>query len=261
MLFPEEHPSSPLAAISSENLIDTDFLRTIKRGLELSEKYPELLEMISDDQTKHGLKKKLSREQDQNWNRQNSHYNSLLPIESETTTPKLLQNTKERMPPGLVLVFLLIRGFLGNIKSRKNSTFLFESKAVDILVTSFGLPKFPGLSTILDNLNLLSEETVREILIRSLTEAKQFDDFSSSYFDSTRISADSAWPTESKTINDLLRRISQSFVILREHGIKVNLPADLEETKREIDSLQKGIALISGKKNSKKAIKKSIETF
>ena len=76
------------------------------------------------------------------------------------------------------------------------------------------------------------------------------------YFDSTRIQADSAWPTESNTIANLLTRIRQSFEILGDYDIKLNFPATTQELQQQISSLSKGIALAQGTKDSKTFIKK-----
>ena len=92
--------------------------------------------------------------------------------------------------------------------------------------------------------------TIDEALILGI------DDFKKLYFDSTRISASSAWPTEDRTIADLLTRIRTGFDIFREHGIKINFPAGTDDLISNIHSWKTDIALNLGKKGSKKHIKK-----
>ena len=126
------------------------------------------------------------------------------------------------------------------------------------MLLRYGESTIPAASTILENLNYLSEKTLRIIHQLTVSEALVLglDDFKKLYFDSTRISADSAWPTESRTIADLLCRIRNGIIILREHGININLPSDTDDLLRKIQSCQKSIAMSAGNKDSKKHIKK-----
>lgn len=72
------------------------------------------------------------------------------------------------------------------------------------------------------------------------------------FVDSTRIGADSTWPTESKTILGLLERIREDFARLRQGGVRVNLPAKVEELLSKVEKSAKAIALGLGTKNAGK---------
>ncbi|MCI5119066.1 MAG: hypothetical protein D3913_14220, partial [Candidatus Electrothrix sp. LOE1_4_5] len=169
-----------------------------------------------------------------------------------------LKKGRDRMPEKVVFFFFLIRAYLGNIKSEESYTFITESKFIELFLISEGIGKIPSASAILGHLNNLSENTLRLLHRITLKEALTagIDDFKKLYFDSTRISADSTWPTESKTIVGLTSRIFHGFQVLGDYDIKINFPQGTKDKIDQIKKLALEIALISGKKNSKNNRKK-----
>ena len=76
------------------------------------------------------------------------------------------------------------------------------------------------------------------------------------YVDSTRVDANSTWPTESKTIFALFSRILDSVFKLRRDGLQVNLPKEVSVLLAQIESSSKAIALGMGSKGAEKKRKK-----
>jgi hypothetical protein len=251
--------AKPLQYKLFPSFVYTNFSAPILRGIELVEKHPEILELIESDQNKYGLEKKKLRVEDKFWLESNGLI-SLFPNEDKDiiNTNLVLSPSHKRMPPIVVFIFLLVRGYLGSIKDKKSIAFIKESKSLECILNYYGIQKIPGASTILENLNLLSEETLRVIHKLTLEEALVLgvDDFKKLYFDSTRISASSAWPTESKTLTDLLNRVMVGFEIFKEHNININFPAGTEDFLISINSANTNIALSLGNKDSKRKIKK-----
>jgi IS5 family transposase len=89
-----------------------------------------------------------------------------------------------------------------------------------------GIDKLPGLSTIDEGLNALSDST-REYILQSqlaLIADQGMDDFSSTRIDSTHIVADSAYPTDSNTLTKLIGRLNSSLSEKRLARFQLNLP-------------------------------------
>lgn len=264
MLVLNDLPPMAIQGSLFTQISDSKFSDSIRLGLEVLGRNPQVLDMIHADQIKHGLDKKRLREADARWERQQSA-SEMSPLfdddQGDVCVANALHNTKPRMSAEVVFIFVLVRAYLGNIKSEKNKTFIYDSKFLQVLLQQYGYMRVPGASTILDNINLLSDTTIDEILRISVKAAVEQEEVSMKklYFDSTRIQADSAWPTESKTILDLLNRVRHGFQILREQGIAVNLDSGVEEMLEVIQSATKSIALTTGKKGAKKNRKKKYQ--
>jgi hypothetical protein len=187
------------------------FIETIKQGLAIYKKYPEIQNLIIKDQEQHGIAKKLVRQKDQIWKDEKENKNKVLVNLPDVEESKVidisnsifaegenglvkLELGRTRMPPIVVYFFLLIRGFLGSIKSEKSYLFITESKFIESFLHAQGIDKLYGKTTILENLNLLNEETLRYIHKATITEGKETncDDYKKLYFDSTRIEANSS---------------------------------------------------------------------
>ena len=251
--------SNTLQPLLFQGSNDNHFSLALARGMSLAIKYPQILKLIEADQHAHAIQKKKIRKLDQEWLRSKGAADIFTDGQTEAYSETiLLAAGRKRMPAQLLFMFLLVRGYLGSIKDKKSYSFIKESKYIEALLADNGIYKVPGASTILENLNCLSESTLRAIHRLTLKEALVLgaNDFRKLYFDSTRIFADSAWPTESRTIADLLTRIRSGFDILRDYGINVNLPFDTDDLLRSIQSHKVSIALHAGKRDSKKHIKK-----
>ncbi|MBF0352497.1 MAG: ISNCY family transposase, partial [SAR324 cluster bacterium] len=154
---------NPKTFIKSENFIiltepDTEFEKYLSEAYQLTQREPKILEMIEQDLQKEALKQKKKRLDDQQW--LDSQTPLLADIEemksSEISAETLkLQTGCPRMTPEVVFIFLMIRGYLGGIKSQVSQIFLRESMTVRLFLIHRGI-KMPGMSTILDNINGVS---------------------------------------------------------------------------------------------------------
>ena len=103
---------------------------------------------------------------------------------------------------------------------------LLESKTLEIVLASLNL-RLPGLSTILDNINPITIETLEFILDAQISAAlgAKLDTFDEIAVDSTGVEANSTWPTDSGTIAGLATRAEQLLRDLTEFGVSPKLPA------------------------------------
>ena len=118
-----------------------------------------------------------------------------------------LGSGRPRTPGVVVLLFMVIRGWLGGFKDRKVAMLLAESKTVEICLASLGC-RMPAASTLIDNANAVNAETRAAIHAAQMEIVKSegFDDFRELTFDSTKVEANSAWPTESGIVLGLSER-------------------------------------------------------
>ena len=237
---------------------DTYFSELIKEGIQLAKTNPQLLEMISNDLDKRSLEKKRERLEDQAWC--NNQTIPILGMDTSSDEDNILQLSqgRPRMPPLVVLVFLLLRGYLGGIKKKKTLMTLIESQSLKIFLTNSGC-KMPRASTVLDNINAVSVKTLEEIHDAQikLVIMEDLDDFKHLTVDSTSIASNSAWPVDSVLIMKLVCRIVNLIESLSKHGVSPLKIKDIVNTMiNEIKELNKTIQFSTGKKNSAKKRKK-----
>ena len=163
-----------------------------------------------------------------------------------------------RIPAALVLIFLLIRGYLVDFKDRKTAMILLESRTLEALLSGFGI-NLPGLSTILDNVNAITSDTLDFILDMQIMSVRteKLDDFGKITVDSTDVESNGVWPTDSGTISGLAHRAEHLIRGLTEFGIVLKLPVITGHHLEEIEVLHKSIQLSFGKKDSAKKRKKA----
>lgn len=232
---------------------DTDLSRLVAEGYSMACSEPIILEMIDRDRDVYALSKKKVRLEDQAW-----HMSRGLPLPgfefdaSNGSADDLeLSPGRPRMPAELVLIFILIRGYLGGFKDRKTEMLLRESKTLEIVLTNLGV-SLPGLSTILDNVNPIKIETLEFILDTQIRQARaaELDTFKEITVDSTGVEANSTWPTDSGTIAGLAARAEHLLRGLAALGVSLKLPSMVGKLITDLDILHKQIQLSSGKKDS-----------
>ena len=234
---------------------DTDLSRLIAEGYALAASEPRILEMIDRDRDVHALAKKKARIEDQAWvTARGLSLQGFDATEDANWASNLeLAAGRPRMPAILVLTFVLCRGYFGGFKDRETATNLAESRTLEIVLANLGL-SMPGASTIIDNGNALRPATLEFIVEAQIRQAlrENLDDFKKLTFDSTKVEANSAWPTDSGLIVGLVVRAEHMLRLLADHGITIRLPAVMNEIIKTIKDLHKQIQLSSGKKNSAK---------
>lgn len=245
----------PVTKLIPQQIPDTDFSRLIGEGLDLGERNPQILDAIDRDRDRLALEKKKERLIDQDWL---ASRGTCLPGFDVTDNPNWMAGLelglgRERMPAIMVLLFILIRGYHGGLKDRKTLSNLLESRTLDIVLASFNL-SMPGASTILDNVNAVSVATLELILDAQIVAVlcEGLDDFKTLTFDSTSVTGNTAFPTDSGTIKGLAFRAEHLLRSLATHGITIKLPAIMCALLTAISDHHKQIQLSCGKKNSAK---------
>lgn len=216
---------------------------------------PAILKKIDADLDIYGQTKKIDRLLDKRWELSQSRLLPHIVIkESEISADDLrLQGGRPRMDAYLVYIFLMIRGFIGGVKSSIFKMFLMESKTMVLLSSYCNMGKMPAFSTISENINAVSIET-REFIfnaqIRMILD-EGLDDFKDLTVDSTSVSGNSAWPTDSGILLGLVSRLFKRGKKLHKFGI-----ADISDRRfpniiKIMKQLDKEISLMVRKPESK----------
>lgn len=239
---------------------DTDFRDFIEEVNDLADKYPEIIAEIEKDLDSNARKKKKLRLADKKFLE-----NMTLPLpkftveEVEQELESLeIKTGRPRMSGELTYMFIMIRGFLGgSLASKSSRRFLHESMSLYGHFQSLGL-KMPAVTTILENVNLVSQKTLDLILDKQikLILEEDLDDFKKLTIDSTSVKANSSWPTDAKILTGLLTRaneLGQKLHIFNLPDFKLGwIPRWL----KEMDKLEFQICLVAGKAKSKGKLKR-----
>jgi hypothetical protein len=216
---------------------------------------PLILDKIYGDLDHHGKIKKKMRILDTRWVlSQSRKLPYIVTEESKIIEDDLrLQGGHPRMEAYLVYMFLMLRGFLGGVKSSEFKLFLMESKTVELLFSYCNVGKIPGFSTISENINAVSAETrgfIFDAQIRMIID-EDFDDFKDLTVDSTSVSANSAWPTDSGILLGLVTRLFKRGKKLHKFGISDIADRRFPNIIKSMKELHKGISLSVRKPGSK----------
>ncbi len=222
---PESYSAPPLVNVPTRS----EFEEFVGMALVLADCYPEALSRIEADQTRHGLEKKQNRLADKHHREgltddfPDFEIETSMPPEGAVTTATELAEGRPRMHPLILFIFLFIRGQIGEPKSAMCRILLAESKTLGLIYEQYGITP-PGLSTISENLNTISEETLDYCLQCQLNYAakNELDDFDTVRADSTSTHANAVFPTESELIKAFLERALTGFKNLMKIGV-INL--------------------------------------
>jgi len=143
---------------------DTDFRDFLDEVAQLLRFAPEILTAIDGDLDAHALVKKKLRQEDRKFfESQTADLPELEVEQTEVSGADLALGVgRPRMPAEAVFVFLMLRGFLGSLSTKQSRRFLHESMSLYGWLQGRGLT-MPGVTTILDNLNVISQKT-RELI-------------------------------------------------------------------------------------------------
>lgn len=236
---------------------DTDLSRLLAETFALAAAEPVLLEMIDRDRDAAALGKKRARLEDQSWYQSRGKPLPGFSVDKDDhhwSDDMELGAGRPRMPAQMVLLFLVLRGYLGGFKDRKVAMTLQESTTVQVCMVSLGYASLPGASTMIDNANAVNVATLEAVLDAQIRQAlrEKLDDFKKLTGDSTDVEANSAWPTDSSLILGLALRCERLIRLLEGEGILLKLPAVMGPILGEIRDLNKQIQLSSGKKDGAK---------
>ena len=233
---------------------DTDFREYLDQVKSLANSFPEIITSIDSDLENHAKRKKALRLADQKFiDNQTPNHPGLAFAESEIIPAELsLQAGRPRMQPLLVFIFIMLRGFLGSVTDKQTSRFISESMSLHAFIHNLGIEKMPGSSTILDNVNAVTQST-RELILDKQIELvvnEGLDDFKCLTIDSTHTAANSAWPTDSGVLVALLGRAYRLGQALNPFGIHNFKPGWIPRWLDEMHKLDFQIALTAGKAKS-----------
>ena len=202
---------------------DSELKQVVETALDLVRRMPAILTRIDEDQDILGLAKKQRRQVDACWQ---ASFTDCFPGLTLPEPPDLearglpLEQGRPRMPAEVVYLFFTLQGYLGSISDRRARDQLLESHTLNLYLRNRGL-RFPGWTTILENVNAISVETRSFILDAQLAMIREdeLDDFSAVIVDSTACKANSAWPTDGRMILGLLRRAYRASQKLEDFGL------------------------------------------
>ena len=244
---------------------NTDLKKVLDQALDLAAGKPEILTRIAADQDALGIAKKRLRLADQRWERAQMPTLPGLSLEEVTERPvddvSLLEG-RPRLPAEVVYVFSVLRGYLGSISDQDARDRLLDSVTLQVYLGRWNLV-FPGWTTILENLNAISQGTRSFILDAQLEIIleEELDDFSQALLDSTAVEANSAWPTDSGILLALLERAFRTSQKLDVFGL-ANIPQWwMPWWLKKLHKLHFRISNVAGKPKSKGKLKKYYRQF
>ena len=202
---------------------DTKLAKFCEEVFSLADRHPRILEMISSDQDALGLKKKKFRLLDREYEKEKHPNLPGLPAEAsaKSVEPSTLHAGRPRMRPEIVLLFMCLRGYYGSVTDKSAVERYRDSMTLYVLFGNLNM-RMPKPTTILDNLNCLTENTRSFVMRCQLNDALELglDDFETVVFDSTSVKASSSWPTDAGVILRLLERAYAFSVNLDDFGVK-----------------------------------------
>lgn len=242
------------------NIPESELVDYLQEAHHLVSREPVILEKIDADLDAHAKQKKRLRLLDKHWERSQSRRLPTIEIPSvEIKADELrLQGGRSRMSSYLVYMFLLIRGFWGGVKCSEFQLLLAESKTIQLFLDSYNEGKMPGFSTISENINSVSNETldfIHDGQIRMISD-EGLDDFMSMMIDSTSVSGNSAWPTDSGILTNLVRRTFHRGKKLHKFGIPNIADRRFPNIIKTMRELSKSINFTVKKRDSKAKRKK-----
>ena len=237
---------------------DTDFRAFLDEVAELLRFAPEIVTAIEGDLDAHAREKKKLRLEDRKFFESRTEDLPRLEIE-ETEVPSRdlpLGVGRPRMSAEAVYVFLMMRGFLGSLSAKQSRRFLRESMSLYQWLQIRGL-QMSGVSTILDNLNVISHGTRELIFDRQIARilGEELDPFKKLTIDSTSVKANSSWPNDAKILTGLLMRVDRVGQKLDIFGLENFRHGWVPRWLEEMDKLEFQICLVAGKANSKIKLK------
>jgi len=188
---------------------DTETAKVLREALNLLARHPEIGVRIAADQERAARSKKKGRLEHKRWcAAATSDLAGMDVRRDEIVADQLrLKQGHPRMAPEVVYVFLVMRGTHGSVTDMEAVERLRDSVTLRVYLQNRRL-KTPGVTTILENLNVVSNET-REFILDAqmgLILNEGLDDFGKLILDSTAVAANSAWPTDAGMLYGLLCR-------------------------------------------------------
>jgi len=238
---------------------DVELRDILDKAAKLYNTHPEIEAAIRHDQMTAAVEKRAERDADREWVRHRTEPLSDIfdtaSVESMARRP--LGEGRSRMSPVLVFVFSLLRGVWGSVTDRVSWERVKDSITLRTFLSAHG-ERLPARSTVHENVNVLSEETLETILTAQLNMAfdEGLDDFSRYCQDSTAVEANSRWPTDSGFLKLALHRACHYGRNLDKIALPDFRPWTMPRWLRRVRRLDFEINTTAGKPGSKKKIEK-----
>ncbi len=204
-------PATPEAQLISCP-IDTKLAKSLAETKTALARQPEILEAIRADQDRLALARKAPRVADRLALAAATPELPGMDLDESMPEVETLGVGRPRMRPEAVCYFAVMRGHFGSLSGANWELACDSATARYYLEPYLPCGKWPGASTVLDNLNCLSNQT-RQLLLEAqagIALADGLDDFLLAIVDSTAAEANSDFPTDSGIIHKLLRRVWKS---------------------------------------------------
>ena len=159
---------------------DTELSKFCRDVFLLGDKFPAIYQMIKADQDARGKLKKHLRNLDREYiSNKTADFPGFDSDISDLSRSELnLETGRPRMKPELVLLFTCLRGYYGSVTDRDVCDRFRDSMTLYVILSNLNI-KMPGPTTILENINSLSNESLDFIMkcqLETIIESK-FDDF------------------------------------------------------------------------------------
>jgi IS5 family transposase len=238
---------------------DTDLNAFLREVEHLASIAPEILSCIEKDQDAHAKEKKRLRLEDQKFiQAQTDELPGMCAEATELPSDGIgLETGRPRMPPLLVFLCLMLKGFLGSLTDKQSRRLLSESMSLHGFLHDRGM-EMPGFTTMAENVNLVSGKTFKLIHDRQieLVLGEGLDDFRQITIDSTAVKANSAWPTDAKMINGHLSRAYRTGRKLEHFGLKNFNQGWMPLWLDKMHAIEFEICLVAGKRGATRKIRK-----
>lgn len=250
-------PAFPFASVTQLFLepADSDLRAFLEETHALCTQFPELIDAVEADLDRHAIEKKSLRIADERWFADHSRVlPGLLEPTEGTGKPLTLEHGRPRTPGYVVLIAMLLRGYWGaGFKSEEVTSMMTESITLRIFFANLSL-KMSGRSTLSELVNAISNETRLRVLDAQVARAMhlQLDDFSICLQDSTHVEGNTAWPTDSRLMVELVRRLMRVGGALDCVGLPSIESPVLDEIVFEMEKSHRKIEFSNGKKDSKR---------
>lgn len=234
-------------------LPDTDFRDYLSELASFAKSHPDVVASVEADQDRIALKKKQMREADKKISETPDFPHLNIDGNQTSSSIAMLMAGRPRTPAFLVFILYMLRGFLGSVSDKQAMRSMRES----ISLHSFLMDRhlcLPAETTMIENTNQIGAATQELIFKRQIEDILEegLDDFRELTIDSTGVVANSAWPTDGKTLVGLIERIYRVGRKLNRFGLADFVQGHLPRWICEMNAIEFEINLAGGKKGAKR---------
>lgn len=232
--------------------LGTKIMAIYEESQNILKNYPELVVAITSDLNDLGLNKKKVRIAEKLYKEEKEADDCEFLFDpsayEDVDARMVLKIGRPRMPVDLVLFFLLLRGKWGSVTDQEAAERVVDSISVQAILAHHN-QKTPGLSTIRENVNSVSNET-RQLLLKCQCDyihKNMLDNFDEVYIDSTHVEANTSFPTDIDILFKIVSRCLNCLTALKEYGIEVDITPWLSTRLEKMERHLKFVNMNAGK--------------